>query len=629
MSIPETESIGKTRWTQGAGDDDKSLELRIPLVLEGIRPRDLKVVVKGSGTVLSVGHGDTCLLQWRLYAPIADEIEWHVENSDLLVVAAEKKTAASWSSLLELPLKVDDPLFVTLEEMNRMFASQLPPLPPVTADGEETDAKPDAAAADDDDDDLDKLLDQAAKEVKAADADDAAPPLGYAAYIKAELQNYKSETEEIANKLKEVTAELELEGGEPEARESALKRKDILEEMLRLHDQIRALRAKPSSLSNLVQCTLLDLQKARVNIGEKGSEETEEFRSEEEKALTATQLMAHGLQQFQTDIHAALHSLRLAAIHHRHDQSIVLLYDIYSQLGSPRGAYMLLQRALDDDDLSATANQKVGELYDEGARHFLPIFPAALHFYQRAARQGSVNAMLSLAQLWLRGSTSTSMMSDEDMEAQKDMTKYHAWLDKAIDRGCGSALFVKGCMYIKGEHGVSKSYEQAKFYLDGAVTAQPQILQRAPQIPMMLENLRMEEKAGGAAAPAAPAAAAAAATSSAGARQQPGTVARRPADEAARVSNSAARLNALSTAKRGPVAESSGSSSKRDPAGSARRRRFWERAAVVATVGYGVYSLAFPIRAILLPAFYSLMMAITDIIPWLGNPNIEDSLGGF
>ncbi|KAG5474801.1 hypothetical protein LSCM4_03978 [Leishmania orientalis] len=650
MSVPLTESIGKAQWTQGE-DEETSLQVRIPRVLpDGVRPRELTVEIKDS-SILCVSHKETRILQWRLYASVNDEVEWRIEDDGVLVAELDKKSGAPWSCLLDLPMRADDELLTPIAEIDRMFRAQLPVLPSIDhGEGEdaakeacgeseaEKNGETDAAAADGEDD-LDKLLDEVAKEVtgkepKESDGEDDST----AAFIKAELENYRVEEEEIKKKLAEIEATLN-NSTDAEATKTAIEQKNILEKMIRLHSQCREIRSQPSTLENFLRCTQLDLQKARVNIGESGENEEEEYQSDEERKLNASELMACGLKFFEDqDIKGCLHFLRLAAIHHKHEQSTLLLYNIYSQLQSPRGAFLLMKRALDDSAPSAAVNQKVGELYDQGARHFLPLFPAAIYFYQRAAKLGHVNGMLSLAQLWLRGSTASSMLSEEEVEAQQSISKYHAWLQKAMDRGCGSAYFVRGCMHIKGEHGVAKSYAAAKEYLDAAAGAQPEILRRAPQIPMMLEMLREEEEKSEKVKPETTSTSAS--TSKAGTASSGPAILEavtKPADEGVKVTSSVARLNALGNRAAGSsvgsgatvprtVSESAAMRARKGFGSGSRSKLFWERACVVSVTMYSVYTLAFPIRIVLLPFFYSAISGIIEAIPWLANSNADLSM---
>lgn len=625
MVIPISDGIGKARWVQG-DDEETGVEIRIPITMpDGARPRELSVEIKDE-TVLCISYKETRIVQWRLYAAVKDEVEWRVEDESVLVLDLEKKIGAPWSCLVDLPISDKDDLLTSIDEINQMFKQQLPVLPsPNDVAKEELTARGKTENTEEEDT-LEKLLDEAAEEVVRKDITSDETEEGQSTFVKAELDNYRVEEEEITKKL----AEIELLLANPtdtDATNTAVEQRNILQEMIRLHNECRVLRSEPSTLESFILCTQLDLQKARVNVGEMGEKEVEEYESEDERSLNATELMTCGLKFFEDqDIKGCLHFLRLAAIHHKHDQSILLLYNIYSQLQSPRGAFLLLQRALDDENPSAGANQKLGELYDQGARHFLPLFPASLYFYQRAAKLGSVNAMLSLAQLWLRGATGSSMLSEEQMEGQRSVSKYHAWLKKAMDRGCGSAYFVRGCMHLKGEHGMAKSYKDAKECLDAAGGAQPEILRRAPQIMMMLEMLRKEE------ADSNDTPSATKASSASTEAKQSAVVASANSGDV-KVKASTGYLNSLGSTKGSMVSNggrgatgSSVSRAKKGFGASARVKAFWERACVTGVSVYALYTLAFPLRVMILPLFYTAIGGVLESIPWLGNPNADASV---
>ncbi|KAH8609127.1 hypothetical protein ERJ75_001256600 [Trypanosoma vivax] len=288
---------------------------------------------------------------------------------------------------------------------------------------------------------------------------------------------------------------------------------------------------------------------------------------------------------------------------------------MYAQLGSPRGAFLLLRRALQDDDLSAAVNLKVGEQFDTGARHFLPMFPAALYFYQRAARAGSVHAMLAIAQLYLRGCTSSTMLSVKQMESLRSVEKYQGWLQQAMDRGCGSAYFVKGCAHLKGEHGCTKSYALAKEYLDMATSSQPNIARRAPQVYVMLEKLREEEEGEGEGKPKGCSSVSGMVSSSA---DKSGN---RIEDSGVVVSSSLERLKNIKS-KLGTTNSSSSINTlglRKAKAYRSGAKAFWEGAATTGLTLYSLYTLAFPIRVILLPHFYTLLGHLVDRVPWLAS----------
>ncbi|RNF16303.1 uncharacterized protein Tco025E_05229 [Trypanosoma conorhini] len=596
--------VGKARWSQG-DEGEEAVEIRVPIVLPpSVRPRDLTVEVKDSA-VLCVRHDDTSILQWRLYEPVAAEVEWRVEDEGgLMVFDLAKKTPTLWPCLLDLPMSHsdDDSLCVWGDELDALFRAHHPPIP---MDGEEA-----AEAKELDVENLDKLLEEAAEEVARP-----APKTNDKEFIRAELENYKAEEEEIRKKLLETQTTLEAAAAEGEAAKQAQNQKEILEEMLRLHNVIREKRAKPATLTNFIEITQLDICKARINVGAMTEEEKEEYASDAERAMTAHELMTTGLMHFeQQEVQAALHFLRLAAIHHKHEQSILLLHGIYAQLQSPRGPFLLLRRALDDEDFSIAANLKLGEQFDTGARHFLPMFPAALYFYQRAAKAGSVHAMLAIAQLYLRGCTSSTMLSTEQMEQLKNIGKYHAWIEQAIDRGCGSAYFVKGCMYLKGEHGCSKSYKMAKELLEKATSSQPDIARRAPQVYVMLEKLRQEEEGGSekrvVASP----------LTLAKSRQEgaytEGEEGKENETDAIQASASLDRLRRLRDKPGAPA--SSMLHPKKMTGYSGNSKVFWENTVTVGLALYGLYTLAFPLRVLLLPSVYTVLERLLPLVPWMG-----------
>ncbi|KAF5217975.1 hypothetical protein ECC02_009155 [Trypanosoma cruzi] len=608
-------SVGKARWSQG-DEGEEALEIRIPIVLPpSVRPRDLTVEVKDLA-VLCVRHRDTSIMRWRLYEPVATEVEWRVEDEGmLLIVDLIKKNPTVWPCLLDLPMRSteDDKLFIWGEKLDALFREHHPPIPMNLEEKEKRKMKKEeeqGAAIEINDENLDKLLEEAAEEVTRSTSN-----TNDKEFINAEMENYKSEEEEIQKKLIEVTNTLEA-GAEGEVAKRAQSQRDILEEMLRLHNIIREKRAQPATLANFIEITQLDICKARINVGAMEDEEKEEYASETESAMTAHELMATGLKHFeQQEIQMALHFLRLAAIHHNHEQSILLLHSIYTQLQSPRGPFLLLKRALNDDDFSTAANLKVGEQFDTGARHFLPMFPAALYFYQRAAKAGSVHAMLALAQLYLRGCTSSTMLSTEQMEGLKSIEKYHAWIEQAIDRGCGSAYFVKGCMYLKGEHGFGKSYKMAKEFLEKAASAQPDVARRAPQVFVMLEKLRQEEEGGSEKkVVASPLTLAKAKEKSFYSEGEGGNE-----KDTVQVSASMERLKNIN----GKIAATNSGlqRSKKMMGRSTGSKVFWERTVTTGLALYGLYTVAFPIRVMLLPTVYTVLERLLPLIPWLGaNP---------
>nr|CCD17381.1 unnamed protein product [Trypanosoma congolense IL3000] len=607
-------------WTQG-DEDDKTLEIRVPIVLPpSARAKELMVEVKDLA-VLCVSHRETTILQWRLYEPVAAEVEWRVENEgSLLIMDLVKRGSGVWPCLLDLPMRADDKLFRSTEELDELFREHHPPLPPANDSsltgldgtatekpgGEDKDADTTVVAGEED---LDRLLDEAAAEVAVTDG--AGEENNDKEFIRAELKNCRTEMEEVQKKLAEVMKTLE-NGPDDETAKQAVKQKAILEEMLRLHKEICEKRRAASSLALFIEITQLDIRKSRVNFGEMSEEEREEYASDEERGMSAQELMTTGLQHLEMqEMLPALHFLRLAAIHHNHDQSTIILYSIYSQLSSPRGAFLLLRRALQDDNISSVANLKVAEQFDVGARHFLPMFPAALYFYQRAAKAGCVHAMLAIAQLYLRGCTSSTMLSAKQIGKLINIDMYHAWLQCAIDRGCGSANFVKGCAHLKGENGCLKSYKLAKEYLDRATAAQPNIARRAPQVYVMLDNLRQEEEG-------SPSGKVLASHSSTQGGKTDGEVVKSGSkDDSVHVTSSIERLNNM--AMKSYASSSAGLGSRKKGGQGCDSKAFWEKSARTGLALYSFYTLAFPIRVIMLPYVYTLLGYLVNRIPWLAS----------
>lgn len=611
--------IGKAFWSQ-CDEGEDAVEIRIPIVLpQSARPRDLTLEIKDAD-VLCVRHKDNTILKWHLYGQVENEVEWRVEDEGmLLIVDLVKRNPVVWPCLLDLPMPLDNDtsdMFVLGDKLDVLFCEQHPALPkagdvPCAKEGDDPcEADPINEAS------LEKLLEEAAEEVTGATT-----KKNMEEFIQAELKSYEFETDEIQKKLLEVINVLE-SAEDDEAVKQARSQKFVLEEMLRLHDIIREKRAQPTTLANFLEVTLLDIRKARVNIGEMGEEEVEEYASDAERSMTAHELMATGLMHLEKqDIKASLHFLRLAAINHDHIQSTILLYDIYSKLGSPRGPFLLLKRAMDDKNFSAAANLRVGEQFDAGARHFLPMFPAALYFYQRAAQAGDVRAMLAIAQLYLRGCTSSTMLSPGQMEGLKNLERYHRWIEQAIVRGCGSAYFVKGCMHLKGEHGCSKSYKMARELLDKATSAQPDIARRAPQVYVMLEKLRQEEEKENALEKEV-----AALPQTSAVEKQKGVHTESAGGgkkDNVQVSASMERLSNMKSKVTGSA------STVQRPSKMACRTRssrgFWEGAVTTTLSLYVFYTLAFPIRVLLLPHFYTILGNVLPLIPWLsaGQPPMQ------
>jgi hypothetical protein len=599
-------------WVQSTEEGDTSLEVTIPVVLPaGVRTKELSVLVKDQD-VLCIKYKESTLVQWRLYSRVSEDVEWRAENSNV-VVDLVKAEGATWPCLLNLPMRPDDPLLSTTAELDVLFAKEVKPLPPVKTAPAADEAKADAI----DEEDLDRMLDETVQEVQELDM-----------YVKAELKGMEEEESEMKAKLQELEESLTT-AEDDETKETTKKQILLIERMIEIHNKTRELRSHVCTVETFLETQALDLRKSRINVGELNENETEAFLNDEERGMSAVELFAVGVRALQEQqVDQSLHFLRLAAVHHKHSQSISVLFRLYSELGSPRGAYILLQRAKEDDDaLDVTSNLQVAEMFDRGARHFPPILGAAIYFYQRAARCGSVHAMIGLAQLFLRGSTTATTLNEEEREANIDKKKYHAWLEQAIGRGSGAALFIKGCMHLRGEHGCEKSYRVAKDYLERSGKCQPEIIKRSAGVNAALEKLRIEEDAasgnttelGSPASPPTPPSSPTRGLTTVPQRNAP------KVDVAARLAALDSQSTPLSPADgaRKPAKKAGGSHA----AASARSRAFWERATVTGTAVYVVYTLAFPIRVLLLPQFYTAIQWFLDMFGFGGGSSGMDARG--
>lgn len=608
-------SIGQTKWSQSSDENDPALEITIPVVLPaGVRSKELTVLVKDD-EVLCIKYKDSVLVQWRLFGKVSGDLEWRAESADSIVVDLLKKDPTSWPALVNIPMRADDKLLATESELDAYIAREVKPLPPPakkqseskTAEGESA-----AAAGGVDEEDLDKLLEDAVEEVHGSAEEE---PLD--AMSRAELRGMDDEENEIRAKLLEVQQKVTAENAD-ETDEEVINAEKLLiqiEKMLTVHMETREMRSRASTLSNFLKTVEMDIRKGRLNVGEIGETETEAFDNDEERDMSPHQLLTTGIQLLQNQDPHALHFLRLAAIHHNHSTSVTVLFRIYSELGSPIGAYFLLRRAMDDNDVDVGTNLQVAEMFDRGVRHFPPVFGVAMHFYQRAAKAGSVQAMMGLAQLYLRGSTSASLLTAEERAKNIDQAKFHAWIQQALNRGSATAYFVKGSMHLHGDHGTTKSYAMAKEYIDRAKLCESEVIRRAPKIQMLLDKLRIEEEdaaKGVSAEPSSPATPASPAPSAA----SPSSAAVPSASTSAAVPQSAAqRLAALEGKSAAPFAATVKTAPKKSAAhvaSGARARAFWEGAAVVGIATFSIYTLAFPIRVRLLGTFYDLLQTLLE-----------------
>jgi hypothetical protein len=644
-------SIGSAKWKQSGEENNALLEITVPLVLPAnVRPKDLQVITKDEGEIICIKLKEATLLQWRLYSRVLPEVEWDTTDGGAsITLELQKKDASSWPCLLNVPMKPTDKIFLTESELDALFAKEIKPLPPVEKKVQPTEQVSDAAQQAPagetkeseknapEDVDLDALLDQAAAEIvqekstkssSAAAAGDSSADLDI--YVRAELKGLEDEEKEIVAKQRELEELAADASKEEDVRRSAERQIKIVERLLELHGMLRQHRTLPSTLRNFLLVQEIDLLKSRCNIGETTEAEIEAFASDEERELTPHELMSIGIHHLQQqDLAPALHFLRLAAINHKHPTSTTILLRLYSELGSPRGMFLLFKRAMmDTPDLDPQTNLQAAELVDKGARHFPSIFPAAVFYYQRAALAGNVHAMMALAQLFLRGATSATTVTEAQRKENINLEKYHAWLELALDRGASSAYFVKGCMHLRGEHGLPQSYADAKKYLELAMLSQPDLIRRAPNIPSALEKLRIEEEArvgatGSFDGPASPPSPAPSPTSSA--EVAPPVAAPKAALKPAAVAPTANDRIAKrmvqfdqETVELPRVADKKATLSTKKAAGGnnvssgVASRLFWERVGTTGFTLYATYFLMFPIRIMMLPHFYTVVGNLID-----------------
>lgn len=687
MSAGFTESINTSTWSQ-VGED--GIEIRIPVTLPtGVRVKDISICIKDS-CILVISAGPTKIIEWRLYGPVLSEseeggVEWVHEDGHIVIDLKKKFSGAEWTNLLDLPIRKDDSVLLSKEDLNKMIAQQFPPqVFPSSTSKESQEEK-----------ELEQFLDGALQEVvgeenkeqsrtTVEEEEDEANLTTLATFLRREremmissektlherltaarLEQEKEESVEKAETTVEAETEVPTTPEETEdaknveiAKEKQIEAKraiPILEEMLALNQQVRDLRTKPTTIDSFIETIRLSIDIAIANFETKLDEP---YNSEDEKQFTATQLMTLALSDSPLNDDQRLHFLRLAAIRFGHPQCIAILFG--RDPDSPLPSYLMLKRALDDENRSAEANHIIGDLFSAGSKYFVAMFPAAVYFYQRAAQLGYVAAMLSLAQLWSRGSTETSLLSEEDHTSLKNIDLYHKWIQKAVDRGSGASMFVKGCAHINGEYGLPKSYAEAKRLLDAAGKTGEQVshLIRESNVLLKLQTLRKEEEENAKDLSGAQSSNSCSGTTSGftessqdnskvsshgNADRSITTTVENPVSVTtstpssslrAPASASEARLNALSSAGgrttlstlgtgRGEKGEKlKKTSGSRNPVAAARQMKFWERAGRVAVTTYGLFILAFPLRVVMMPTIYEALTAVVKVIPWLGNPDL-------
>lgn len=610
-------------WSQ---ESDK-LEMRVPLSSfnGSINAKSLDVLIKEKD-ILCIKHEDDVVLQQRLHDDIKLD-NWAVENGNTLVIELNKDAAEPWPCLLRQPMRADDARLMRLHELDALLQTEMARLPvdeeleaEAAAQAAATETKPEEA-----EDDFDDLLEDALDEVTTAQRSGSKPeeaddeprvatedlPEHLKRAVEFELRMTKEEFEDIAKKRDEAKAELEKEDLDDETREKhrdVIRRLDKLEEISK---RVRRLRSKRVSIRNLLEVVQLEIWKGRIQHGFIEETETEAFRDDEEREMTADQLLKKGVAVLNDNVEEALHFVRLAAIHHNHPVSACLLQQLYSHKRmSPLAMYFIMRRAVMDDCDSST-NLTAGEFCDRGIPPFAPYMALVVYFYQRAAVNGSTHAMVTLANTWRQGAA-TSSASDEALRTKNlSNERFLSWLQCAEDRGSPRAYVLKASLHTTGECGVDKSGKDAKAYLDRVKKTEPTILAKVPGLESRISFLLREE--GGASSDATPAMSPTA--SSAGAMSsRPGTDAARPS-AASRLQALDSRGGAGAMANMDAQPRRGGMLAKgRGSTGSNKWREPFEKAAKYFTAVYFAYCALFPLRLIIAgPAFEFMANAMESV----------------
>ena len=165
-----------------------------------------------------------------------------------------------------------------------------------------------------------------------------------------ELKMTKEEFEQLANLRQEAEDKIANEETTDEEREKLRERRAMIDKMTELSKKVRRLRSKRPTMPVLLDILGCEVWKGRLNHGAIEETETEGFRDDEEKNMSADELLKKGVAALESNIEDAMHFLRLAAIHHNHPVSTSLLQRLYSQMRVlPKAAYFVMRRALMDE----------------------------------------------------------------------------------------------------------------------------------------------------------------------------------------------------------------------------------------------------------------------------------------
>lgn len=440
-----THTAANVEWRQVP--EQTTLNITMPVLLSPSHgSKDISVTVKDK-QVLVVKVGPNTEWECMLHDFIEDEVNWTFDkNKYELTMDITKCDDRTWPGLLATPLKDDDSHLLSRAELDSRIARELPSLPPVGA----TSAEEDEAMSN--------------------------------PQIAAELHGIDLEIVDIKTKLAEMSETVKVTQEGSEDRKILDKSIESATRMLELLREMRSLRSETPTIDNFLKVQVADIQKARANIGSMGPCEMEEFKDDDERQMTGTQLYQAAVEILLEDPAPAVHLFRLASIHHQHGPSTVALFGIYANSSSyPRGASLLLQNALrgEGQNVVACTNAQVGKLFTFSARHFPPIFALAVYFNQRAAIVGDAQAMIGLAKLFFCGEcTNDETMTDSLKKLNMDVNRANYFLNCALERGSIEAYLIRAAQHIEGTGGVPQSIDKARKFYERAVAAEPSLVAR-------------------------------------------------------------------------------------------------------------------------------------------------------
>lgn len=638
--------------------------------------------------------------------PNKEVVGWELKSDTTprhILVPLEKKKSEIWQALRSQPIIAAEGLatmFLGAEELQALIELELPKLPAFQADDKESSVKKEGAAATAAaaaDIDIDALLEEAAAEADlkpaiakervdefdAMDDDDdvSGGSKNVARAVNASTILNVRRDEEMRHLREEYAA---LSAAESKFAAAIAENKDDNEkEAQQMLEQIRLMknlltekatvRAQHPSITNLISAIKIEMRKFLLGnslvdghpvaattataIAEASDDNTFDIEREDfvgdEASLPKEVVFQRGAACLKVEskeaLQEAFHWLRLSAIHYNNPIAAVMLNSIYSNLKAPtHGAYFLLRRAL-MDDAEVHTNRLVGEMVASGAQPFMPVFSLAVYFLQRAAKQGDVQALLSLSHLYFNGKcrSARAIVHQETRDKFRSIARGKQMLQAALDRGCPDAYFAKAGMHLDGEWEHSKDSALALKYFDLLKKTDQQL---ATRVGRMFELAARQGSTGvkeaGAAPPARVGAPARVGGSNA-ADDEPSSpslpppsknqqfkrqvssdksglsIVPRPGQQqamgtAAATASAANKLASMSSSNRAAAdADGNMSSSGRSGAGSAasgrgsgasRELNPWQgRFESMARFGagaYAVYMVAFPVRLMLLPYFY-------------------------